>query len=57
MGTWRSGLAGFMLSVSIRHLLAVTGVVSAQRFLKPDLVSDLHTQFHRSVSSSEGNCT
>lgn len=43
MGTWRSGLAGFMLSVSIRHLLAVTGVVSAQRFLKPDLVSDLHT--------------
>lgn len=41
MGTWRSRLAGFVLSVNIRHFLAATGVVSAQHFLKPELVSDL----------------
>lgn len=41
MGTQRSRLAGFVVSVNIRHLLAATGVVNAQHFLKPDLISGL----------------
>lgn len=41
MGTWRAGLAEFVVSGNIRSLLAATVVVSAQHFLKPDLVSDL----------------